>query len=214
MATDLVPGSRFYERWFLPVGRFVFAPLFWLLGPIRVKGAALVPKTGGLLIVANHRSDFDPIAVQYACPRAMHYMSKRELFDIRVLGPLIRHLNCFPVERDSADRGALKFAIKLLEAGEAVTVFPEGRISESGELLPLKSGVALIARSTGSPVICCGLRGTERIVPYGSVLPRPSWGRARVTWGEPRRFAKHDEAEAIMGWIEHELRTLGVPHDE
>lgn len=208
MATDLVPGSRFYERWFLPVGRVVFAPLFWILGPIRVRRAALVPRTGALIIVANHRSDFDPVAVQYACPRAMHYMAKRELFSMRFLGSLIRRLNAFPVERDTADRGALKFAAKLLEAGEAVTIFAEGRISETGDLLPLKPGVALLARSSGAPVVCCGLRGTERIIPYGSLVPRPSLGGVRVAWGELRRFGRSDDADTIMGWVERELRSL------
>ena len=205
MATDLVPGSRFYERWFLPIGRFLTWPLFFILGPVRVRHADRVPRTGPLLIVANHRSDSDPVFVQKACPRAMHYMAKRELFSIKVLGWLIRRLNAFPVERDTADRGALRFTAQLLEAGEAVTVFPEGRISPNGQLLPIKSGVALLARQTGAPVICCRLINTERVIPYGSVWPRPSWRGVEVVWSEPRTFGRDAETEEIMDWVRGEL---------
>lgn len=206
--TEIVPGSRFYGRWFLPIGRVVTWPLFQLLGPVFVTGRERVPRTGGLLIVANHIADCDPPFVQFACPRAMHYMAKRELFDIRGLGWLIRRLNAFPVERDRADRGSLRLATELLKAGEAVTIFPEGRIAEDGRLQPLKPGVALLARQTNVATLCVGLRGTQHVLPYGKIIPRPSFRGVHIAWGEPRTFARDEDNDTVMAWIESELRRL------
>jgi len=93
--------------------------------------------------------------------------------------------------------------------GEAVGIFPEGQLSEDGELQEIKGGVALIIRmAPGVPVICCGLKDTNKIIPYGKIVPRPAFKRIDVTWGEPRSFAKGTSVEEITGWIEGQLREL------
>lgn len=192
----------------LPLAK-LFAWLFlFVLGQLRVKGKYRVPRTGGLLIVSNHQSDLDPAVVQVVCPRTVYFMAKSELFEIRVLGRMIRWFRAFPVRRGEPDRTAIRKAVAYLRAGEAVCMFPEGEVSEDGELLPLKAGLALVVRMAEVPVICIGLAGTRKIMPCGSLIPRPSFGGVLATWGEVRSFDKHAETEEIMGWAEGQLREL------
>jgi 1-acyl-sn-glycerol-3-phosphate acyltransferase len=202
------PHGPWYRYLGLPVARLFLWILFTLLGPLRIRGRSRVPMEGGLLILSNHLSDVDPVVVQLACKRPIHFMAKSELFEMRLLGPLIRALRAFPVKRGEPDRSSMKHAIELLKMGEAVCIFPEGELSEKGNLLELKPGVALIARMSGASVICLGLRNTNRVLPYGSLVPRPALRLITANWSEPRPFGKDIEAEEILAWAESELRRL------
>jgi len=134
-------------------------------------GRETLPRRGGLLLVVNHISDLDPILVQWACPRPVHFMAKKALFEIRGLGRLIRIFRAFPVQPNSADRKAIRRAIDLLRAGECVCIFPEGRLSENGRLQPLNSGYELVARQSGAKVAVGHVSGANRILPYGTTRP-------------------------------------------
>jgi 1-acyl-sn-glycerol-3-phosphate acyltransferase len=191
-----------------PVLKLFVRGLMLVLGPLRVRGRAGVPTTGGLLILANHIADIDPPVVQLACGRSIHFMAKSELFAIPVLGVLIRWFHAFPVKRGEPDRAAIKHAISLLHAGEAVCIFPEGELSESGRLQPLLPGAALIVRKAGVPVVCCGLRNTNRVMPYRRVVPRPGFCFTHAEWGEPRSFADDAGTDEIVEWATRELRRL------
>lgn len=182
-----------------------------ILGPIRVTGKRQIPATGGVLILANHLSDLDPLVVQVACPRPIHFMAKSELFDMPIVGAVLKGVNSFPVKRGEPDRQALKHAVSLLRDGEVVCVFPEGQLSETGTLQELKAGMALIVRQAACNVICLGIEGTQRVIPYGRIVPRPSFRRIKAMWGAVRRFTKDSSSEEILGWATSELRRLGAP---
>lgn len=200
--------SPLFERLGLPFWKFVAWLLLTILGPFVVRGKYRVPGEGGLLIISNHIADIDPAAVQAACPRTVYFMAKSELFEMKVLGKAIRWFRAFPVKRGEPDLSALKRAVAYLKAGQAVCVFPEGELSETGEILPLKAGVALIARMAGANVICVGIRNTNRVLPYGSLVPRPSFRAVTVEWGEARHFGKETEAEDFLAWAQSQLREL------
>ena len=125
-----------------------------------------------------------------------------------VIGSILRLVDAFPVKRGEPDRAALRRASDLLKMGEAVCVFPEGQLTEDGELQDIKAGVALIIRMSGAPVICLGLKNTDRIMPYGTLIPRPTLAGVSATWGEVRSFGKDDSVEEITGWIKGQLREL------
>lgn len=206
--TEVGPHSGFH-RWFvLPLAKFVSWLLFLILGPIRSRGSYRVPKKGGVLILANHLADVDPIVVQVTCGRAIHFMAKSELFEMPILGSFLRQFKAFPVKRGEPDRGSIKKAVQLLRMGEVVCVFPEGQLSPDGELQELKPGIALLARMAECEVICCGLQNTNKIMPYGTVIPRPSWRQTWANWGEAKRFGKDTEAQDIVAWAEGQLREL------
>ena len=191
-----------------PFWRGLARVLLFFLGPMRVVGKYRVPKQGGVIVLANHQSDIDPIAAACACSRTVYFMAKSELFEMKVVGPMIRWFRAFPVKRGEPDKTAIKKAVAYLHAGQVVCVFPEGELSEDGEIQPLKPGVALIVRMSGAQVICLGLKNTRKIMPCGSLLPRPAFGGVAAIWGEPRSFDRKAEAGEILGWAEVQLREL------
>jgi 1-acyl-sn-glycerol-3-phosphate acyltransferase len=208
---ELLPAKP-YPAWnrhvVLTLGKLFCRILFWILGPITSRGSYRVPRNGPILILSNHLADVDPIVVQVSCPRPVHFMAKSELFDMKILGRVIRAFQAFPVKRGEPDRASMRHAIDLLKMGEAVSVFPEGQLSEDGELQELKSGVALIIRQASTPVICCGIRNSNKVMPYGTTKPRISGGRVYVEWGEVREFTKESSTEDIIEWATQQLREL------
>lgn len=168
------------------------ARLYMRLGcGLRVSGAGAVPKSGPLIVSANHMRWLDCVAIACATTRPVHFMSKAELFRLRPLAWLLRQLGAYPVRRGQIDRGALRESIELTAKGEVLGIFPEGTRTRSGKLRPPQSGAAVIAFKTGAPIVPAGIRG------YGRGEP------LLVAWGEPlfvSEFggrADHPEREAV-----------------
>lgn len=167
-------------------GRTLMIPLLRLGLRYRASGREHLPRRGGLLIVANHRSLRDPPVVGYAAtPRLVHYMAKHTLFRSRALAWLIRGLGAFPVVRESADRNAIRTARALLEAGHAVVMFPEGTRGSApdGTMLPVHPGAALLALVPG-----------VRVVPVALWDSRRRFGPLRVRFGPPIDLGDLDAA--------------------
>jgi 1-acyl-sn-glycerol-3-phosphate acyltransferase len=185
VADWIAVAERPWRRWALGGIRAALRGAYRLLGRLRVEGAENVPRAGPVILAPNHVSAADWPAVGVAAPRTLWFMAKEELFAIPVLGPLIRICRAFPVRRDSADRAAFRLTEALLARGEAVVIFPEGRVSEDARLQPLKQGLALLALRTGATVVPVGLLGTERLLPYGKEIPRPVREPVVVRFGPP-----------------------------
>ena len=198
-----------FRLWVLyPLMLVVSSMLLRVFGRYRVRNKSKVPRRGGLIVLSNHISDADVLLVQLATPRPVHFMAKSELFDMAGIGPLIRWYGAFPVRRGTADRAAIKHAVALAQNGEVVGIFPEGQLSESGELQDLKPGIALIIRLAQVPVICLGIRGMNRVLPYGSYMLRPTGTKVRAEWGEPRQFPPESTNEEILDWTRDQLLSL------
>lgn len=180
------------------------------LNPLSVRGRALVPREGGLIVLSNHLADLDPLLLQYASPRPVRFMAKADLFELKVIGSILRYVQAFPVKRGQPDRGALKYAIALAKAGEVVIIFPEGELSATGELLPLLPGAGLIIRQAGVPAICCRIDGTNLLLPYGQTVPRFRLG-AKLTarWSEARNLSGYSNDE-ILEWIRANLELAQI----
>jgi 1-acyl-sn-glycerol-3-phosphate acyltransferase len=181
--------DRLYEpprRWTWPHYRFAqwsMPRICSLLGGWRVEGAENVPDEGGAVIASNHLSHLDPPVVGSAFRRRTYYFAAAYLFKNPVFGFIIRKCYAFPVRRGAADRKALKAAIKLMEAGELLTMFPEGTRSRTGELGDFDLGAALAASRAGVPIVPCALTGTNDILPRGS--SRLHRGKVAVSFAEP-----------------------------
>ncbi|MCU0315382.1 MAG: 1-acyl-sn-glycerol-3-phosphate acyltransferase [Fimbriimonadaceae bacterium] len=198
-----------FLRIFLPLIR-IFARLIFLLfgATLWVKGRRNIPKKGALLVIANHLSNTDPVALQLACPPLVHFLARRELWEMKGVGPIVRAWRAIPISQSTADRAALKSAIESLKRDKIVAIFPEGQLSPDGKLLPLLPGVALIIRMSGAPCICAGIKGTDGVMPHPEMTPRWSGRPITVEWGEVRKFEPHAKPEEILAWIESELRRL------
>ena len=154
-----------------------------LLG-YHVSGAENIPREGGFLLASSHKSYLDPLVVGAGLPRELRYFSKRELFANPLFGWLIRSYGAVPVERAGADRRALTLALKILEQGEGLIVFPEGtRIRRPG-VGEAKPGIGMMAIRSGVPVIPCWAGSTWD--PRRSLLRRVP---VHVRFGPPLFFA-------------------------
>ena len=174
--------------------------LMRVLGRLRSSGEANVPRRGGVLYCPNHSSDCDPVAIFVSAPRRCWMIGKSELFDIPRLGWFFAHFQAFPIKRGSPDRAALRRAENLLKSGEALLLFPEGRLSEDGCLQTLQPGAALLSLRSGAPIIPIGLQNTSRIMPYGAVRPQYSPVPVTVTYGppiDPHSYAHLPRGEAL-----------------
>lgn len=122
---------------------------FWRL---EATGIEKIPP-GGVLLAANHQSLADPPLIGCVLKRAIYYFAKEELFHYPILGWWIKKCNAFPVRRFDHDVGAFKHAQHLLQNGQIVLVFPEGRRSRTGEIGKAKPGVGMLAYKAQVPVV-------------------------------------------------------------
>ncbi|HVY78661.1 MAG TPA: 1-acyl-sn-glycerol-3-phosphate acyltransferase [Solirubrobacterales bacterium] len=120
---------------------------------------------GGLIVASNHRSFLDPFVVGGALPwrRPMNYVAKVELFERRWQGWLLSRLGAFPIRRGESDEDSMETALRVVERGGAVCIFPEGTRIRNGSLAEPKRGVGRLALQTGAPVIPAAVLGTERV---------------------------------------------------
>jgi 1-acyl-sn-glycerol-3-phosphate acyltransferase len=144
----------------------IYWSLYWLVRTalsaylnIRVIGLERVPRQGALIVIANHRSAFDPPMVGAILPRAVYFMTKAELFSYPILAWIFRYVHAYPVHRGHPDRRAIRYSIELLQRGEAILMFPEGHRTETGELQEARAGVVYLAQKTGARVLPIGLSG-------------------------------------------------------
>jgi 1-acyl-sn-glycerol-3-phosphate acyltransferase len=188
---------------FYRFAHFAVGTLFRILFRFRVVGAEKIPRDGGLIIAANHISNFDPPILGVALPRPVSYMAKKELFAIPVLTSIITRLNAFPVDRESGGTAALRAALRMLKEGRCVGVFPEGGRNVTGTN-DEKAGAAFLAAASGAPVVPAAIVGTRRLRPFG---------RVTVVFGDPmhvvrNRQSKEDDLEKGAAEIMQRIRTL------
>jgi putative phosphoserine phosphatase/1-acylglycerol-3-phosphate O-acyltransferase len=145
-----------------------------------IRGVERVPSDGPVLLVANHRSYFDPLVLAMVAARAgrpIRFLGKKEVFDAPVLGRFVRSIGTIEVDRGSGSSAPLEAAAQALRAGEVVAILPEGTIPRGPAFfeptLKGRSGAArLAALLRDVPVVPIGLWGTERVWPRSSKLPK------------------------------------------
>jgi 1-acyl-sn-glycerol-3-phosphate acyltransferase len=163
-----------------------------LLFRLRVSGQNHIPRTGGVLIAANHASYLDIPILGCALPRQASFIGRLDLFS-GIVGTILRYLGWIPIRRERVDRKAFDEAVRRLKAGHVVVIYPEGSRSPNGRLQPGKPGIGMIAAATGCPVVPALLEG-----PYEALPPGASWIRVRpikVIFGQPIDFSAVLEPE-------------------
>ena len=162
------------------------------------QGQNNVPRKGGAILAINHTSYFDfALAGTAALPakRYVRFMAKKEFFDNKVAGPLMRGMHHINVDRSN---GAPSFvaALRSLKAGEIIGIFPEGTISTSFEIKELKSGAVRLAIGAGVPVIPTIVWGGQRVYTKGL---KPNFKRRKfpvaVSFGEPISYSRETDVE-------------------
>ncbi len=185
-------------------------------------GLENIPGDGPAVVAANHPSYLDPALLSVASPRPLRFMAWDALFRVPVLGAVIRAFGAFPVDvRPGQGKAAFAEAKRLLEAGEVVGLFPEGKRSRGGWMEErLREGAAFLALETGAPLVPATIVGAFRVWPYHQRLPKP--GRIRIRFHEaidpvPLRALPEEQAVAsLLGELRRRVdRTLlpGVKAD-
>lgn len=150
---------------------------------LELRGVEHIPATGAVIIVPNHQTYADPPLVTIPVRRPVYYMAWSRLFQVPGLGWCIRRLRAFPVDIEAPDSRATREVIRLLRAGEAVMIFPEGERTRDGRVAPFKPGAFRLAGSLGVPVLPVTIVGGHESWPPGRPWPRR--GRLTITYHPP-----------------------------
>jgi 1-acyl-sn-glycerol-3-phosphate acyltransferase len=133
-----------------------------------------VPKTGGCLLAPNHASYLDPPMI--ACTlahRVVHFLARDTLFK-GFLGWYLTRIGTMPLDRTKGDLGAIRLAIRELQAGKVLCLFPEGTRSLDGRLQEAKGGIGFLVAKAGVPVVPVYVQGSHRSYPKGARWIKPS----------------------------------------
>lgn len=171
----------------------------------RWEGKLPVEEGRGAIIVCNHRSSVDPFFIQTATLRKVHWMVAREYCEHPAFRWFLRTCEVIPVGRGGIDTAATKAALRIVEAGGIVGMFPEGRINMTDELLlPIRPGAAHIALKTGAPLVPCFVEGS----PYDRVPWSPLLMSARVVvrYGQPVETQQTSDREDAPDEVQNLMR--------
>ncbi len=165
------------------VGRRIGIGLMYGLWKPRVLGAWRVPVTGPCIMAVNHTHNIDGPMLMGTAPRPVHFLIKKEAF-VGPLGPFLRGIGQLEVDRTGTDRAAVTSALKVLEDGGVLGIFPEGTRGE-GDFASLRAGLAYFAVRSGAPIVPVAVLGsTERRSRVIRGLP-PLRGGIDVVFGDP-----------------------------
>ncbi len=194
----------------------VLGKLFLLLVTRRrVRGLEHIPRKGPFIVVANHQSILDPIAVQVACSRPLYTLTKSTQFAGGFFRWMLPRLNAIPTRRYRIEPQAVRSVFRRLEEGRGVGIYPEGERSWDGALQPFRRGTIRLLLAAGVPVIPCGVSGT-----YDAW---PRWSRSvrrrdvSVSFGPPlaiptlaSRGEREEALESTEKVVRRALMELGA----
>ena len=186
---------------FYRFGRYCCRWFCVLFFRVRVHGQRNVPREGGVLLVCNHQSFFDPVLVTMALHLEGNYMARDTLFAKPLFKRLIASLNAFPIRRSSADIQAVKETLRRLKQGKVVVTFPEGTRTQDGSVGKFLPGAAAVALKAGATIVPALIEGAYRSWPRQRKLPAPTpvsvrYGRA-LTPKELQDYTPSELAELL-----------------
>lgn len=180
--------------------------LGFLLTRLEVEGRENVPATGAFFLIPNHQSVLDPVLVQASCPRPVHSFTKSTQFGSGFFRWLLPRANAIPTRRYRVDPQVVRVALRLVDEGKVIGIYPEGERSWDGSLQPLRRGTVRLLLKAGVPVVPCGVVGSFDVWPRWSKKPRRK--RVVVRFGEPLEFGRHDTREAREKALDAALERL------
>jgi cytidylate kinase len=168
-------------------------------------------RPGAAVIAANHASNYDPPVLSVSCPEEVHFLAKGSLFDIPILGRLIRVLNSHPVARGASDAAVFRTMLQLISEGKKLILFPEGQRTRTGDIQPLERGLAFLVQKAKCRVIPAYIQGSFKAWRPGKAVPK-FFGKMTVVFGSSIEYEESgDKKEAqarITARTEESIRGL------
>ena len=189
----------------------IAGPIYRLIFGVRVKGKENIPREGGVLLCPNHIAAIDVISIGAVSPRQITCIAKKELFEVPLLGWLVKSLGAVKIDRGGADVGAIKTAIAAIENGRTVVLFPQGHRCPGVNIAstPVKHGAGLIAYHAKCNVVpvCINVKGGK----YGL------FKRTEIIFGKPIEYSSlgfkeggRDEYAAATKTVFDEVVRMGT----
>lgn len=174
------------------IAKFIFLIIFKLFFKLKVTGQQNIPQDGPFIIVANHSSLLDPVILGVSIKLKIIFIAAAYLFEIRWLGYLLRKANSIPINRENYTNNikSLKQALKILQKGGVLGIFPEGGVDRQKDNLPIKAGAAFLAASVGVPIVPIRIKGADKVLPRGAKFIR-SLNKIEVEIKKPIFCLKH-----------------------
>lgn len=182
----------------------------------RSVGSRNMPSDGPVLVLANHESFLDPLAVGLAVRRRLHYLARKTLFKSATFGNYLRSVGCIPVDQEGVAKEGLQKSIQALQQRKALLIFPEGERAMDGNMQAFKAGILLILRRVPVPIVPVGVAGAYEAYPRGATVPRfsplfwtPTGAAVAAAVGKPilpERYAGM-EREKMLDFLFNEVQT-------
>ena len=207
-------GHKLVDRIAYQIVRFIVTTFCRLWCRMTVEGRENVPAEGIFILAPTHRSILDTPIASGVTRRRLRFMGADKYWKNKAFGRLLTALGGFPVSRGTADREALKRSIAVLQGGEPLVLFPEGERKVGPIVQPLFDGATYIAVKAGVTIIPVGIGGSERAMPKGAKLIRPS--KLHVVVGKPIQASsiattpkdQRDAARQLTADVHAELQRL------
>jgi 1-acyl-sn-glycerol-3-phosphate acyltransferase len=174
---------------------------------VRHTGVSNIPREGGVLVVSNHQSHFDPPLVGMGPDRRMNYVARKSLFGFGPFRWLINSLDAIPIDREKMGLAGIKESLRRLKRGEMVVVFPEGTRTPDGEIHRFRPGFTTLAVRSRAAILPVAIEGAYAVWPRRQKLPR--LGHIHVHYGPPilaDEVARLDERE-LLREVERRVRA-------
>lgn len=170
---------------------FIFKVFF----RIKVNGKDNLPDNGGVMIMSNHISAFDPPLLAAIFDRPVRFMAKKELFENPVLKFILFLADAFPVDRDKTDITAVKKALTLVKSNEVLGIFPEGTRRPEGKLGNPKAGSVMLAVKSGVPILPIGIKNIKKngriTINIGNTFTMDQFSNKKLSKSERKKAANY-----------------------
>jgi len=146
--------------------------VFRLIFRLKVSESSNMPKTGPFIVVANHSSFLDGFILTAIVKPKITFISAAFLFRISFVGKVLRGLGAIPAQSNGSNIKLIRKAIKVLQTGGVLGIFPSGKITNGKDDFSTKSGAAYLAIKADVPIIPINIKGANKVLPLGARFPK------------------------------------------
>ena len=193
------------------IAKIKFLIIFKLFFRLKVTGQQNIPQDGPFIIVANHSSLLDPVILGVSVRPKVIFIAAAYLFEIPWLGYLLRKANSIPIyrEHNTNNINSIKQALKILQKGGVLGIFPEGGVDRQKDDLPIKAGAAYLATKVGVPIVPIKIKGADKVLPRGAKFIR-SLNKIEVEIKKPIFCSRHTNKnkEIIKRVVESYIKEI------